>query len=63
MIKALTDASQINNAITETQSELKIISELIRKLVREMLLTFKIKMITLKSIKSLKQDMKRRKLN
>ena len=47
MIKALTDASQINNAITETQSELKIISELIRKLVREMLLTFKIKMITL----------------
>lgn len=63
MIKALTDASQINNAITETQSELKIISELIRKLVREMLLTFKIKMITLKSIKSSKQDMKRRKLN
>lgn len=60
--KALTDTSQIDNAINETQSELEVISELVRKLVREMLLTPKIK-ITLKSIKSLKQGMKRRKIN
>ena len=60
--KALTDTSQIDNAINETESELEVISELVRKLVREMLLTPKIK-ITLKSIKSLKQGMKRRKIN
>ena len=54
--------SQIDNAINETESELEVISELVRKLVREMLLTPKIK-ITLKSIKSLKQGMKRRKIN
>ena len=60
--KALTDTSQIDNAINETESELEVISELVRKLVREMLLNPKIK-ITLKSIKSLKQGMKRRKIN
>ena len=60
--KALTDTSQIDNAINETESELEVISELVRKLVREMLLTPKIK-ITLKSIKSSKQGMKRRKIN
>ena len=60
--KALTDTSQIDNAINETESELEVISELVRKLVREMLLTPKIK-ITLKSIKSLKQGMKKQKIN
>lgn len=33
--KALTDTSQIDNAINETESELEVISELVRKLVRE----------------------------
>lgn len=31
--KALTDTSQIDNAINETESELEVISELVRKLV------------------------------
>lgn len=34
-IKALTDTSQIDNAINESESELEVISELVRKLVRE----------------------------
>lgn len=35
VVKALTDTSQIDNAINETESELEVISELVRKLVRE----------------------------
>ncbi len=35
VIKALTDNSLIDNAINETESELEVISELVRKLVRE----------------------------
>ena len=35
VIKALTDTSLIDNAISETESELEVISELVRKLVRE----------------------------
>lgn len=35
VIKALTDTSLIDNAISETESELEIITELVRKLVRE----------------------------
>ena len=61
--KALTDTSQIDNAISETESELEVISELVRKLVRENASHSKIKMITLKSVRSSKQDMKRLKIN
>lgn len=35
VIKSLTDTSLIDNAISETESELEIITELVRKLVRE----------------------------
>lgn len=35
VIKALTDTTLIDNAINETESELEVISELVRKLVRE----------------------------
>ena len=35
MYKALTDTSLIDNAISETESELEVITELVRKLVRE----------------------------